>query len=315
MTFTLHGTGVSRGVAIGKAHIIKRADLDIDDYQIGPDDVTQEILRFREAVAQAKSDLKDIRNQIPTTTSVDITAFIDTHLLMLEDAAITFDAERLIREKHFNASWALKIQADALAKAFDEMDDEYLRTRKDDVDHVVQRIQRILLNHQPLSHEVSDNRLEGMVIVADDLTPADTVLMQRHGLAAFVTESGGPTSHMAILARGLGIPGIVGAHGARRWLRENEMLIVDGGEGVVVGDPNNAALAHYRARQVEMRQHDRRLQRLRETAATTRDGVEVALHANVELVSDFEAARRVGAAGVGLYRTEFLYMNRADRPG
>jgi len=314
MTFTLHGVGVSRGVAIGRAHIIERAELEIDEYHVPDSDINREIIRLRDAVHQAKQDLRAVRNQIPASTAADIAAFIDTHLLMLEDSAFTFDAERLIRKLSCNAEWALKLQRDALVKAFDEMEDAYLRTRKDDVDHVVSRIQRILLNHAPLKHEMPGNRIKGMVVIADDLTPADTVLMQRNGVIAFVTDYGGPTSHMSILARSLGIPGIVGAHRIRRYVSENEMLVIDGTEGVIVGDPDESAITYYRGRQSERKRHIESLEGLRGAAAITLDGYQVELHANVELPGDFAAAHNVGASGVGLYRTEFLYMNRYDEP-
>ncbi|MGR9090354.1 MAG: phosphoenolpyruvate--protein phosphotransferase [Gammaproteobacteria bacterium] len=314
MTFSLHGIGVSRGVAIGKAHIIVRTQLEIDDYPVAPEDAPREIERLRDAVRQAKADLREVRKQIPRTTAADIAAFIDTHLLMLEDSALTFDAERLIREQGCNAGWALKQQRDALVRAFDAMDDPYLRTRKDDVDHVVSRIQRALLNHAPLRHEAADSRLRGMVIIADDLTPADTVLMQRNGVAAFVTESGGPTSHMSILARSLGIPGVVAVHGVQRYIKENEVVVIDGDAGVVVGAPDQPVLGHYETRRSDYARQVARLEASRSDEAITLDGTPVALYANVELSCDFDAARAVGADGVGLYRTEFLFMNRPDEP-
>lgn len=314
MSFTLHGIGVSRGIVIGKAHIIERTELDIIEYAIPVDEIPLELARLHEAVQQAKLNLRDVRKEIPPTTSADIAAFIDTHLLMLEDSAFTFDAERLIKDLRCNAEWALKLQRDALVKAFDEMDDAYLRTRQDDVDHVVTRIQRILLNYAPLKHELPDHRLKGMVLLADDLTPADAILMQRNGVAAFVTDHGGPLSHMSILARSLGIPGIVGVHGVRKYVDENELLVIDAREGVVVGDPDAAALSHFRGKQAERQRHVESLGRLRGTAAVTVDGCAVELHANVELPDDFTAAYDVGASGVGLYRTEFLYMNRSESP-
>ena len=314
MSFTLHGIGVSRGIVIGKAHIIERTELDIIEYAIPVDEIPLEVARLHAAVQQAKLNLRDVRKEIPPTTSADIAAFIDTHLLMLEDSAFTFDAERLIKDLRCNAEWALKLQRDALVKAFDEMDDAYLRTRQDDVDHVVTRIQRILLNYAPLKHELPDHRLEGMVLLADDLTPADAILMQRNGVAAFVTDHGGPLSHMSILARSLGIPGIVGVHGIRKYVDENELLVIDAGEGVVVGDPDAAALSHFRGKQAERQRHAESLGRLRGIAAITVDGCAVELHANVELPDDFIAAHDVGASGVGLYRTEFLYMNRSESP-
>jgi phosphotransferase system enzyme I (PtsI) len=314
VSFTLHGIGVSRGIVIGKAHIIERTELDIIEYAISVDEIPLEVARLHAAVQQAKLNLRDVRKEIPPTTSADIAAFIDTHLLMLEDSAFTFDAERLIKDLRCNAEWALKLQRDALVKAFDEMDDAYLRTRQDDVDHVVTRIQRILLNYAPLKHELPDHRLEGMVLLADDLTPADAILMQRNGVAAFVTDHGGPLSHMSILARSLGIPGIVGVHGIRKYVDENELLVIDAREGVVVGDPDAAALSHFRGKQAERQRHAESLGRLRGTATVTVDGCAVELHANVELPDDFIAAHDVGASGVGLYRTEFLYMNRSESP-
>ncbi|HEX2201144.1 MAG TPA: phosphoenolpyruvate-utilizing N-terminal domain-containing protein, partial [Gammaproteobacteria bacterium] len=205
----LQGMGVSRGIAIGKVHILERDQLEITEYSIDEDKIEREIHRFRNALALARQQLRAIRDHIPRSTAADIAAFIDTHLLMLEDSALAQEPIRLITEYRCNTEWALKLQHDALVAVFEEMDDAYLRARKDDVSHVVNRIQRILLKQTPLRHEVLDNRLRGYIILADDLTPADTVLMQHHGIAAFATEYGGPTSHTAILARSLDIPSIV----------------------------------------------------------------------------------------------------------
>jgi phosphotransferase system enzyme I (PtsI) len=180
-----------------------------------------------------------------------------------------------------------------LVAVFDEMDDAYLRTRKDDVDFVVNRIQRVLLNQSPLQHEKPDQRLTGYIVMANDLTPADTVLMQHHGIAAFATESGGPTSHTAILARSLGIPAIVGLQNALRYVKDNEEIILDGSRGIILVN---------------------KLRKLKNKPAITLDEVPVALHANIELPKDFETVVEVGANGVGLYRTEFLYMNREAPP-
>lgn len=314
MSFSLHGVGVSRGIAIGNAHIIERTELEITEHRISREKISKEIERLRDAVHQAKQNLRNVRSEIPETTAVDIAAFIDTHLLMLEDAAFTLDAERLIRDLECNAEWALKLQRDALAKAFDEMDDPYLRTRKDDVYHVVSQIQRILLNHAPLEHEVAGERLRGSIVLADELTPADSVLMQRHGVVGFVTHYGGPTSHMSILARSLGVPGIVGVHGIRKYLSENEPLIIDASDGVVIGDPDDSTLTYYQNKKTAREEHISSLAQLRNAPSVTLDGHPIELHANVDLPEDFYSASEVGAAGVGLYRTEFLYINRTDSP-
>ncbi len=314
MTIALHGVGVSRGIAIGKVHVVKRDQLDIREYSVKKYRLDDEIKRFENALTNARQQLRAIRNHIPDSTSADIEAFIDTHLLMLDDAALTKEPMRLIKELSCNAEWALKLQRDALVAVFDEMDDAYLRTRKDDVDYVVNRIQRILLNQTPLQHEKTDQQLTGYIILANDLTPADTVLMQHHGIAAFATEFGGPTSHTAILARSLGIPAIVGLQNALRYIKDNEEIVLDGARGIILVDPNRRELLHYQRLQKEEKRYHNKLRKLKNKPAITLDKVSVVLQANIELPKDFETVVEVGASGVGLYRTEFLYMNRETPP-
>ncbi|MGE3772580.1 MAG: phosphoenolpyruvate--protein phosphotransferase [Gammaproteobacteria bacterium] len=313
MTWSLHGKGVSRGIALGIAHVVRRDALEIYEYSIAEQDVEAEIARFEAAIEDAKSHLRDMREKIPASTPADIAAFIDTHLLMLDDGTLIDEPKRLVRERRCNAEWALKLQRDKIVAAFDQMNDPYLRTRRDDVDHVINRVLRILLNHAPVVHEGADTGLEGAVIVADDLSPADTLQMQHHGIAAFVTEYGGPTSHTAILARSLGVPGVVGVHHARRFVREGEPLIVDGDEGLVVGEADQRIAEHYRTRRDERGKRGG-LGRLKKAPTVTADGHAIELQANVELEIDYDAARAAGARGVGLFRTEFLYMNRATVP-
>ncbi|RKZ49852.1 MAG: phosphoenolpyruvate--protein phosphotransferase [Gammaproteobacteria bacterium] len=314
MTIALHGMGVSRGIAIGKAHVVKRDQLDIREYSIKKNRLDDEVKRFEDALTNARQQLRAIREHIPESTSADIEAFIDTHLLMLDDAALTKEPMRLIKELSCNAEWALKLQRDALVAVFDEMDDAYLRTRKDDVDYVVNRIQRLLLNQTPLIHEKADQRLTGYIIMANDLTPADTVLMQHNGIAAFATEFGGPTSHTAILARSLGIPAIVGLQNALRYIKDDEEIILDGSRGIILVDPERHELLHYQHLQKEEKRYFSKLGKLKNKPAITLDEVSIALDANIELPKDFETVVEVGAAGVGLYRTEFLYMNRETPP-
>ncbi len=314
MTIALHGLGISRGIAIGPAHIITRDEIDIPEYEIDDANIADETQRLREAVSAAQDQLRTIRHHIPAGTAAEIAGLIDAHLLMLDDAALVQEPLRLIREERRNAEWALKAQRDTLVRAFEEMNDAYLRTRRDDVVHVVNRIQRILLNHSPLRHEQPDNRLAGYIIFADDLSPADTVLMQHHGIAGFVTEYGGPTSHTSILARSLGIPAIVGLHQARLFLRDEDTVIVDGAGGVVLADPDAASLAFYQSRREQDQRYYSGLTRLKGAIATTRDGVRIQLQANVELPQDFDNVLQVGADGIGLYRTEFLFMNRPQPP-
>ena len=314
MSIALHGVGVSGGIAIGRVHIIERDQMDIPEYRISQAQVPTETERLFNAVTSARQQLRAIRDHIPAGTSADIIGFIDTHLLMLDDAALLQEPERLIRKHHYNAEWALKVQRDALVSVFDEMDDPYLRTRKDDVDHVVSRVLRILMKQTPLRHEEPGNKLEGYIILAHDLAPADTVLLQHSGVVAFATEYGGPTSHTAILARSLGIPAIIGLNQARRYINEEDMVIIDGVAGVALVDPDQRTLEYYREKQEEYRRSRAELINLREAPAVTLDGTHVELMANIELPRDFKTVLEVGAAGVGLYRTEFLYMNRPAPP-
>ncbi len=314
MTIALHGMGVSRGIAIGKIHIIERDQLEIIEYKIAETAVDTEVKRLQHAVNQAKQQLRAIRDHIPDSTSANIAAFIDTHLLMMEDIALTQEPCRLIRETRCNAEWALKLQRDALVNTFEEMDDAYLRTRRDDVDHVINRFLRILLKHAPLPYEVPDDKLSGYIVLADDLAPADTVLMQHQGIIAFITEYGGPTSHTAILARSLGIPAVISLRNALQYIEEDDLVIMDGMRGVVLVDPDERTLDNYRRQQQSDIKYYSGLSRLKEGPALTKDGTNIELMANIELPRDFDTVREVGANGVGLYRTEFLYMNRETPP-
>ena len=314
MTIALHGIGVSRGIAIGKIQVIQRDKLEIHEKKIGGDKLEDEVRRFEQALTNARQQLRAIRNHIPAGTGADIAAFIDAHLLMLEDSALVHEPANLIRELGCNAEWALKLQRDALIAVFDEMDDAYLRTRKDDVNYVVNRILRLLLNQSPLRHEVPGSRLTGYIVLADDLAPADTVLMQHNGIIAFATEYGGPTSHTAILARSLGIPAIVGLQHALRYTREDDFIIVDGTHGVVLVDPDQQAQRHYQKLRKLEKQYVSGLAKLRGKPTVTLDGTPLELQANIELPRDFATVKEVGANGVGLYRTEFLYMNRDTPP-
>ncbi len=314
MSLALHGIGVSRGIAIGKACVLEPNRLEIPESAIPPHLVEAEVARFETALRLAHQQLSMIREQIPANTPADILAFIDTHLLMLRDSTLATGPIHLIRTRQCNAEWALKLQRDSLVAVFDEMDDAYLRMRKDDVDHVISRIQRILLADNDTTNTTGP-ALKGCIVFADDLTPADTVLMQHQGMIGFVTEYGGPLSHTAILARSLGLPAVIGVHRARRYIRDQELIVVDGEQGVVLASPDQATLAHYNRRQREERRYYAHLAKLRSEPAITRDGQAITLFANIELPEDIQAVKRVAAGGVGLYRTEFLYMNRADTPG
>lgn len=316
MTLTLQGTGVSNGVAIGPIHIIRRDSLEILEYVLPDEAIDDEVQRFERAVDYVKHQLRNLRDNIPIATESDITAFIDTHLLMLDDSTLSRVPIKIIRETYCNAEWALKLQRDALVKVFDEMDDPYLRTRRDDIDHVVTSIQRVLLN-SPIYHHVDhiqEQRLSGHIIVADDLSPADTVLMQHQGIAAFITEGGGPTSHTAILARSLNIPAIVGVHHAQQILIDHETVIIDAQHGIVLANPITVFIRHYQNKRRQAAHLIETHKLTRDIPSITQDGIRIILDANIELPEDIEPMINMGAEGVGLYRTEFLFMNRDTPP-
>ncbi len=314
MTLELQGIGVSRGIAIGRAHILFHNQPDIREYLIPAFSIEQEVDRLVYATEQARQQLHTIRDSIPGNAPSDVAAFIDTHLLMLNDSSLTTIPIDMIRTRRCNAEWALQLQRDALINVFNEMDDPYLRTRRNDVDHVVDRIHRFLADEDTPDHEIPDGRLKGHIIIAEDLTPADTMLMQHQGIAAFVTEHGGATSHTTILARSLGIPAIVGVKSVRRYIQDNEPLIIDGETGILIANANDATIAEYQYRREIFASHIAELSRYKSQPTQTRDGKTITLLANAEQAEDLSTISNAGAQGIGLYRTEFLYMNRVTPP-
>ncbi|MEJ2406344.1 MAG: phosphoenolpyruvate--protein phosphotransferase [Candidatus Thiodiazotropha sp.] len=312
MTLSCQGIGINttREVAIGEAYLMQQGVPEISYREITRDGIDEEVRRFETALVTTTQHLRAVRDQIPADTAQDISEFIDTHLLMLEDNAIGQAAISLIREECFSAEWALQVRRDELVRIFDEMDDPYLRTRKDDVNHVVGQLQFVLAGGTP--EERGD--LKGRVVVARDLTPAETIMMKNQGVAAFITEFGGPLSHTAILARSLGIPAVVGIHQASSLFRHGELLVVDGAQGVVMADPTPRILDYYRQRIAERKRRERELLRQVDLPALTTDGERIILYSNIELPEDIGITLLNRADGVGLFRTEFLYMNRAVPP-
>lgn len=313
MSLWLSGIGVSRGIAIARVQKLHGGDLEAPEYSLEPGDIESEVDRLLAAVERARAQLAEVRAQIPAGTPGDIAAFIDTHLLMVEDRSIRDTAIATIREQRINAEAALRRARDGLIAVFEQMDDAYLRTRKDDVEHVCGRILRILLKSERQLPSRGEQG-ESMIVVADDITPADIILLAQQHVAAFVTEYGGPLSHTAILARSLGIPAIVGLRDARRLLSEGEWTIVDGEAGHLLAGPDAEAIAFYRTKQAAQLAYRAGLIRLKGEAAESRDGQRCRLLANIELTADAAMAAENGATGVGLYRTEFLFMNRASLP-
>ncbi|MCY4642158.1 MAG: phosphoenolpyruvate--protein phosphotransferase [Gammaproteobacteria bacterium] len=311
MALIISGIDVSKGIAIGKVHLLNRGAPEVFEHKLKEHEIKSEIKRFQNAVDDASNHLRSIRETIPEDAPTEIATFIDSHILMVEDSMLRKVPVEIIREQHCNAEWALKNQHDKLVSVFEQMEDDYLRTRINDVEHVINLIQQILKDQQ-YTAQIDIQPLKGRIVVADDLTPADTVLMQNQSIAGFVTELGGPLSHTAILARSLGIPAVVGIQDARPLLQQEELVIVDGGIGMVLAGVGHKTIEDYRRRQRKQKEARRKLRALRDVSAKTRDGQRIILQANIELAEDVSALKQSGAEGVGLYRTEFLYIDREE---
>ena len=318
MSFTLHGLGVSGGIAIGHAHLVTSASLEVDHYQIPAEFIAAEVKRFDLAVAQVKTELDQLETDIKQTqrgdASADMAAFVTVHRMILEDNSFTDTPREVIQRESCNAEWALKLQLDELLAQFADVQDEYLRERKTDVRQVAERIVAALSGQGGAVPEKLRERAEDTILVAHDLSPADVILFKDHQVAAFITDLGGSTSHTAILARSMAIPAIVALHTSRELIREDELIIIDGMQGVVIVEPDDTVLAEYRLKQNQWKLERQKLSRIKTAPATTLDGVAIELHANIELPTDLPAVRQSGATGIGLFRTEFLFMNRRDLP-
>ena len=312
MSILINGIGVSSGIAIGEAYVYSREQKEVLEYRIPAAEHKKEIQRFKLALEKAGAQLHKIKNKIAADTPADILAFIDTHLLMLEDP--TFDEGTVANIKKYscNAEWALSLQGNRLVKVFDEMEDDYLRTRKDDILHVIHRIQDCLADAP--DHIPDGLQLKGRIIIADDLTPADTLMLQHQKISGFVTEFGGQLSHTAILSKSIGIPAIVGAHNARQLIKTGEILIIDGYQGMVINSPDRRSLKHYRALQKEELARKALLNDLKDAPAVTTDGKVITLHGNIDRPEDIRTLRNFDNTGVGLYRTEMLFIEKNAWP-
>jgi len=312
MTLAIQGIGVdtSTSTAIGKVLMLSRGNIQAEPGLVAGDRIEEEVQRFFNAVKEAAGQLREIRKQIPKDTPPDILEFIDTHLLMLEDKAISEAPAQTIREEGCSAEWALQMRRNQLMRVFEDMEDAYLRTRKDDLDHVVNRILHILQG----GRNSDPAEIAGHIIVSEDLTPADAIMLHQRGAIGFITDFGSPMSHTAILARSLGIPAVVGAHGATSQLHSGELVVIDARHGSVLANCDNACLLFFRRRLEQEQAHRHALHNLRDRPALSLDGQQIELLANIELPEDTEPAIEAGCSGVGLYRTEFLYMNREELP-
>jgi phosphoenolpyruvate-protein phosphotransferase (PTS system enzyme I) len=314
MSFTIHGIGVSGGIAIGHAQLMTHAGLDVPRYIVPDHQAPEESARFEAAVRQVRQEFEEVRASVPATAPEEFGAFINLHLMILNDSTLSVVPRRIIETENCNAEWALKIQTDALLAQFDQIEDDYLRERKIDVIQVAERVMKALSGQPGYVPPPRAGPGQSLILVAHDLSPADVVQFKHHQFASFVTDLGGTTSHTAVVARSLAIPSIVALHRARQMIRENELLIVDGSQGVVIVDPDEQVLSEYQLRQHQFDLERQKLRRLRDRRPVTADGVQIELQANIELPADVVEARDNGATGIGLFRSEFLFLNRTDLP-
>jgi len=323
MSFQVFGLPVSRGVAIGRAVLVASSRVDVAHYFIDEERVDAEVMRLRAARDAVAHELTTLQRDLPDEAPAELSALLDVHLMLLNDEALTGATKRWIYERHYNAEWALSAQLEVLARQFDEMEDAYLRERKADLEQVVERWLRAMARGpaSPFAPApgVKPRDFAGedpLVLVANDIAPADMLQFKRSVFTGFITEVGGKTSHTAIVARSMDIPAVVGARDASRIVRQDDWLVIDGDAGIVIVDPSPIVLEEYRFRQRQSELGRERLSRLRHTPAVTLDGERVELLANIEMPSDAIAALESGAVGVGLFRSEFLFMNReGELPG
>lgn len=315
MTFTLHGLAVSGGIAIGHAYLVSHATLEVAHYTVTARKVEDEVTRLGKAFDAVRVELAELRSGLLTDSTEargELLAFVDLHSMILDDPTLFDEACEYVRSRRCNAEWAIKRQMDRLVEQFEQIDDAYLRSRSADVVQVVERVIKALAGKR---NRMSTRRRDtDSIVVAHDLSPADTIQFKAQRIAAFVTDLGGATSHTAIVARSLAIPALVGMHHARTLIQDDDLLIVDGLRGVLIINPDERILDEYRLRAREIEIERSKLKHLTSAVATTLDGEQVQLFANIELPQDVEQVKEVEADGIGLFRTEFMFLNRDALP-
>ncbi len=328
MAFTLHGIPVSRGIVIGRVHLLASAALDVPHYLVVLGEIEREVTRLDEAIATVVNELYQLQAELPSNAPAEFAALVDLHRLILQDPLLSEAPARLIRERRYNAEWALTTQLQAVVEQFGEMDDDYIASRRADVEQVVERVLKVLTGsanvlsivaaeaHAARKNSDRDGKddFEPMVVIAHDIAPADMLQFKKQVFAGFATDLGSQTAHTAILAKSLDIPAVVGLGQASRLLRQDECVIIDGETGILVVDPSPIVLDEYRLRKRDLELAHEKLKRLARMPTRTIDDQPIELHANIELPDDCAFANEVGATGIGLFRTEFLFMTRDSMP-
>jgi phosphoenolpyruvate-protein phosphotransferase (PTS system enzyme I) len=308
------GLGVSPGIAIGEAHLVEIGVINVPDYQIAPDALEAELQRFREALAKSERQLRKLKNkgaELHGAAAEELEVLLDAHLQMLSGSRVVRGVERRITAERQNAEAAVQAEIGAVAEDFAHLNDAYLSARAKDVREVGDRLLR---NLTKTPFEAFKHLPEGSIVIAEELTPADTALLDPKRIFGFATALGGAESHTAIMARSLALPAVLGLPGLTNAIKTGDTVIVDGTNGYLYLRPSPARLDEFHRRQQEIEKTERQLARLKKVPAITRDGHRVGLLANLELPRELDMAIKAGAEGIGLLRTEFLFMNRVDLP-
>ncbi len=313
MRFTATGSGAARGMALGRARLEQPSRYLIDQRLLEPDDVEDEIARLDKGMARALDELAELREKLRGGIADEAADFIDAHRLLLLDPELNAELHSLIRDNRHRANAALQLQRDRLVAVFEAMDDPYLRSRKEDIDHVIGRVHGALLREASAEERKLASRV-GEILIADTVAPSELVPLAEHGVLGVVLASGSTYSHSAILARSLRLPMVVGASEAFAHIHDGDLVLIDGEHGEIIVHPTAQDLARYRAAQRALTQRGKRLAQLRDADTRTLDGTEIRLYANAEMPADIAQARAIGAAGIGLYRTEFLFLQRKELP-
>ncbi|GHU30546.1 phosphoenolpyruvate-protein phosphotransferase [Betaproteobacteria bacterium] len=310
ISFALHGLPISGGIAIGQAHLVSQATLEVSRLTIAPRMVEKEVTRFETAMTNVRAELGAIKNNLENSPA-EMRAFIHVHCMIIEDPELSKATRQIIREQRCNAEWALVQQMNLLVEQFDRIDDAYLRERGHDIRQAVERVVRELAGHPASRKSIKG---ENLIVVAHDLSPADMMTFKNMNVVSFVTDVGATTSHTAILARGMDIPTVLGLHNARQLIRDKETLIVDGTRGVLIVNPDPRIIEEYELRKTQFELERSKLKLLKTTHATTLDKIKIDLLANIEVPEDVTTVLESGAEGVGLFRTEFIFLGRGDMP-
>ena len=311
--FVISGTSAARGMTLGRARLVQPSQITVDERTLSEAEVEPEVTRLRDALTWASDELRQLREKLHGALAREVGEFIDAHSMILEDPELLSGLFAMIRQGRYRASAALKMQRDRLVAAFDAIDDPYLRSRREDVDHVIGRVQAALARDTTPAERQIAARV-GTILVSDSIAPAELAHLAEYGVLGLITTGGSTLSHSAILARSMRLPMVVGAHEALQRISDDDLVLVDGGSGEIVVHPAAQDLVRYRQYQRELARSTEALGRIKHARTLTADGVEIELYANAEMLTDVAHARACGAVGVGLYRTEFLFMQRHELP-